>query len=362
MKAPCSPLYFRSMIKKVLVIEDNADIRENVIELIEMAGYEAYGARDGRSGVELATRILPDIILCDIMMPELDGYGVLHLLNKNLETGMIPVIFLTAKAAHADLRKGMELGADDYLTKPFDDLELLNAIESRLRKKELLKNSYSSSLERLTTLVSRHSGLAELRRIILERKSRPFKKNQVIYYEGDRGSGLYLVISGKIKTIKIAEDGRELLTGIYGGGDYLGINALLSAEVYTDTATAMEDCMLSLIPREQLDLLLDVYPDLGREFIRLLAADIREKEEQLLQLAYHSVRKRMAEAILRLYKAGQGNDQGIRISREDLAAMAGIATETVSRTLSDFKDEGLIEKKGSMLHILDPERLGKMKN
>jgi len=349
------------MSKKVLIIEDNDDIRENVIEILALAGYQASGASNGKSGVELAFKEIPDIILCDIMMPEMDGYGVLYMLSKRPETIAIPFIFLTAKAEHFDRRKGMEMGADDYLTKPFDDMELLNAIESRLRKKEGQQAFYSKSLDRLNSLVAKKDGLVALQQIIAERKARSFKKSQVIYYEGDKGNGLYLVISGKVKTIKLAEDGRELMTGIYSADDYLGINAMLSNE-YTDTATALEDSLLCMIPKEQLEQLLNLYPEVAREFIKLLANDVREKEEQLLQMAYHSVRKKMAQALLRLHRQPGSADDCFKIAREDLAAMAAMATETVSRTLSDFKEEGLIEKTGSTITILDLARLIKMKN
>ena len=350
------------MSKKVLIIEDNDDIRENVIEILELAGYTVSGASNGKTGVELAFKDIPDIILCDIMMPEMDGYGVLYMLSKNPETIAVPFIFLTAKAEHFDRRKGMEMGADDYLTKPFDDMELLNAIESRLKKKEGQQAFYSKSLDRLNSLVAKKDGLAALKKIIEERKVRSFKKGQVIYYEGDKGNGLYLLISGKVKTIKLAEDGRELMTGIYSADDYLGINAMLSNEEYTDTATALEDSLLCLIPKEQLEQLLNLYPEVAREFIKLLANDIREKEEQLLQMAYHSVRKKMAQALLRLHRQPGSKDDSFKIAREDLAAMAAMATETVSRTLSDFKEEGLIEKTGSTITIIDLARLTKMKN
>jgi CRP-like cAMP-binding protein/CheY-like chemotaxis protein len=350
------------MSKKVLIIEDNNEIRENIVEILELAGYEVFDANNGKIGVDLAIKNLPDIILCDIMMPELDGYGVLYMLNKSPEAAAIPFIFLTAKAERVDLRKGMEMGADDYLTKPFDDMELLNAIESRLKKKEAQQAFYSKSLDNLGTLIAKNDGLAELKKIIQERKVRQFKKNQVIYYEGDKGNGLYLLINGSVKTIKLAEDGRELMTGMYGPDAYLGINAMLANEDYTDTATALEDSLLCLIPKDQLEQLLNMYPVVAREFIKLLSNDIREKEEQLLQLAYHSVRKRMAEAMVRLSRQHVNEGEAFKISREDLAAMAGMATETVSRTLSDFKDEGLIDKKGSAITILDINRLAKMKN
>ena len=350
------------MKKKVLVIEDNSDIRENVVEILELADYQVFEADNGKTGVDLAVKNLPDIILCDIMMPELDGYGVLYLLSKNPDTAAIPFIFLTAKAEKVDLRKGMEMGADDYLTKPFDDMELLNAIESRLKKKEVQQNFYSKSLERLDNLISKNDGLAELKKIIAERKTRQFKKNQVIYYEGDKGNGLFLVLSGRVKTVKLAEDGRELMTGMFGADHYLGIQALLANEAFNDTATALEDSSLCLIPKDSLEKLLNMYPNVGKEFIKLLSNDIREKEEQLLQLAYNSVRKRLADAILRLNKQPGNNSDEFKITREDLASMAGMATETVSRTLSDFKDEGLIDKKGSTIHVLNPAKLAKMKN
>lgn len=347
------------MSQKILIIEDNNDIRENVVEILELAGYTVFEADNGKAGVELAVKNLPDVILCDIMMPELDGYGVLFMLNKNSETAAIPFIFLTAKAERIDQRKGMEMGADDYLTKPFDDIELLNAIESRLRKQNARQNFYSQSLENLSSIVSKNNGLAELKRIIGERKTRQVKKDQVIYYDGDKGNGLYLILKGRVKTVKLANDGRELMTAIHSAEEYLGVNAMLSNEAYTDTATAMEDSLLCLIPKDQLDNLLNLYPDVAREFIKLLSNHIRDREEQLLQLAYSSVRKRMADTLMRLHKQ---QTEGFKISREDLAAMAGVATETVSRTLTDFKEENLIDKKGSQITVLSPERLAKMKN
>src|SRR6187401_1765524 len=124
-------------MKKLLVIDDNLEIRENTAEILALADYQVFTAPNGKRGVELALKEKPDLIVCDIMMPELDGYGVLHLLRKNPETQSVPFIFLTAKTDRTDLRKGMEMGADDYITKPFEDIELLNAIEVRLKKAEV---------------------------------------------------------------------------------------------------------------------------------------------------------------------------------------------------------------------------------
>jgi CheY-like chemotaxis protein/CRP-like cAMP-binding protein len=349
------------MSNTIMVIEDNDAIRGNVVEILELAGYTVLSANNGKAGVDLVLNSIPDLILCDIMMPQMDGYGVLYLLNKNPETSHIPFIFLTAKAEHIDMRRGMEMGADDYLTKPFDHIELLNAVESRLKKKEQQQQFYSKALDQLDNLISKIDGLAELTKIIQGRKTRSFKKNQVVYYEGDKSSGLNIVVSGRIKSIRQSEDGRELMTGIYTNEDYIGINAALSGDSYTDTATAIEDSVLCHIPQSQVDSLINQYPEVAKKFIKVLAKDIREKEELLIQLTYNSVRKKMSEALLRLYRAG--NDTlTFSISRENLAAMSGMAIETVSRTLADFKEEGLIEKKSSTLVILDLARLIKMKN
>src|SRR5580765_4395228 len=125
-------------MRSLLIIDDHDDIRENIAEILTLAGYKTFTAANGKRGVEAAIRERPDLIVCDIMMPELDGYGVLHLLKKNPDTESIPFIFLTAKTERSDFRKGMEMGADDYITKPFDDIELLNAVEIRLKKMAIL--------------------------------------------------------------------------------------------------------------------------------------------------------------------------------------------------------------------------------
>ncbi len=351
------------MNKCILIIEDNNDLRESTSEILQISGYSTLKAENGKAGVDMAISSKPNLILCDIMMPELDGYDVLSLLNENLETASIPFIFLTAKAERADFRKGMETGADDYLTKPYNDIELLNAIETRLDKDEKQKAHYSKTLQSLEKLaIGSGNGVAELKALIASRKIRQIKKKQILYYDGDQPQGIYLILNGSIKTLKQAEDGRELIIGLYQEDDYLGINALLQDEEFNETAEAAEDTTVCLLPKDAVIALLNLYPDIAKEFIRILSKSVREKEDQLLELAYQSVRKRLAQVLLRLNKQAKTDLNGFKISREELASMAGIATETVSRTLTDFKEEGLIEKKGSRIQLLDSVRLANMKN
>lgn len=123
-------------MKKILVIEDEPEMRRNITSLLRYYNYEPIAAHNGRVAVEMARREKPDLILCDVMMPELDGYGVLHALQSDASLARIPFIFLTAKGEKDDLRSGMNLGADDYLTKPVVNADLVRAIESRLRRSE----------------------------------------------------------------------------------------------------------------------------------------------------------------------------------------------------------------------------------
>lgn len=135
------------MTKKILVIEDEDQVLENILELLEAEGWNPIGAENGAIGIDLAKANKPDLILCDVMMPGCDGYGVLSKLRQDSALARIPFIFLTAKAAKTDFRQGMELGADDYLTKPFTRSELLAAIATRLKKRKVVQESYSSELK-----------------------------------------------------------------------------------------------------------------------------------------------------------------------------------------------------------------------
>ncbi len=134
---------------KILVIEDQEDIREIVCEILMAEDFEVIDAENGEVGVKLARTEIPDLIICDIMMPKLDGYGVLQELRKNPSTNTVPFIFLTAKASKSDLRQGMQLGADDYLSKPFSREELLGAITARQKKQKAIDQQSQQQLDEL---------------------------------------------------------------------------------------------------------------------------------------------------------------------------------------------------------------------
>src|SRR6476620_2055275 len=240
-----------NMANTILVIDDNNDLRENTAEILDLAGYKTFTAENGKRGVEVATREKPDVIVCDIMMPELDGYGVLHLLRKNPDTQNIPFIFLTAKTERSDFRKGMEMGADDYVTKPFEDIELLNAIEVRLKKTEVLQQNYSPSPQGLSQFVKDVKDAGLLKQLSEQYDVEHFSKKQTVYAEGKRPRFLYYLVSGKVKAFKIHEDGKEYITDLYSAGDFMGYTALFEDKVYEESTTVLEDAEVMQIPKDE---------------------------------------------------------------------------------------------------------------
>ncbi|WP_149914997.1 response regulator [Sphingobacterium cavernae] len=349
--------------RTILIIEDNLEIREGTAEILELTGsYNVLTAENGRIGVDLALKHVPDLILCDIMMPELDGYGVLYMLSKQESTIHIPFIFLTAKSERVDMRKAMEMGADDYLVKPFDDIELLNSIESRLRKRDSLQ----SVLEKPNVLnLSEEDQHVLLNDVVKEARVKVYKKKQLIYEDGDSPIYVYYLVKGKVRTFLYYQDGRELSTNIHTDGQFFGYESILLNEGYTESASALEDTEVALIPKEKFFELMFNKPVIATKFIKLLSGNVKEKEEQMLGFAYDSVRKRVANTLVHVasktIESPNQDEIVIRISRDDLAALAGTANETISRMLADFKDEKLIIKEGNAIRIYSIEKLKNIK-
>ncbi|MFZ1689299.1 MAG: response regulator [Flavobacteriales bacterium] len=350
-------------MKTILLIEDDPDMRENTAEILALASYRVLKAENGKRGVEIARNDPPDLVLCDIMMPELDGYGVLHLLGRNPATAEVPFIFLSAKAERNDVRKGMDLGADDYLTKPFEESELLNAIEGRLKRSELFRKGFDGGVDGLNKFMDQARGIDALKDLGKDRKTRKAGKKDVLFHEGDDLRHIPYVVSGKVRTFKINNDGKEFVTGLHGPGDFIGYMGLLENGRAMETAEALEETEVALVPCEDLFALLYRDRDVSIRFIKMLAHDMKDKEAHLLELAYSSVRQRVAGSLLRVherYAQGSASDLGVRISREDLASIVGTATESLIRCLTDLKDEGLIETQGRDIRIVNKQRLEKL--
>ena len=346
-------------MKKILIIENNPDVRDNLSEILTLGEYEATTAENGKSGVEKALESPPDLILCDIMMPELDGYGVLHILSRQAKTADVPFIFLTAKAEKEDFRKGMSLGADDYITKPFDDMALLQTVEARLKKSERLRTASAQATGSLDHFIDEARALEAIKHLSDNREVRHYRKKDIIFREGENPRWLFFVESGKVKVYKTSDDGRELIVKIAQAGDFLGFLALFKEDAYPESAAALEDCAVKLVPKSDFAALVFGNRDVNARFIKMLASHVAEREQQLIELTYNSVRKRVATALTLLYDQTHST---ISLLREDLASLAGTAKETLIRTLTDFKNEGLINIHDGSIEVLNLEKLRHLPN
>lgn len=348
------------MTIKVLLIEDDALLRENTAELLELYDYEVIKASNGKLGVEKAKQQPPDIIVCDIMMPELDGYRVLELLSGEEQTKFIPFIFLSAKSERKDVRRGMHLGADDYITKPFSEDELVSAIESRLAKVAILKENrdvlekfdFKEGPDEVNTL-------NDLKNFFDDHgESFEFAKDEVIYNEGQHSNYIFLILKGVVKCYQFDEQGKELITALHKEDDLFGYTSFIQNIPYQESAMAIKDVELVGVSKDQLMQVLVNNHKITLELVHLLTDDLKKIKDQLLQMAYGSVNKKTAATILKFAeKMNRRPEDPIKICRNDLASVAGIATETLIRTMSNFKKEGLIEIEGRNIRILDLQKL-----
>ena len=343
-------------MKKVLLIEDDDQLRENIAELLELYNYEVFATPEGRKGVELAKEVHPDVIVCDIMMPGMDGYQVLEKLSHDPNTRKIPFIYMSAKSDRSDVRKGMDLGADDYIPKPFEEEELISAIENRIARVAILSREERQSplvevpsIPDLEGLKLWFAGNGEI--INVSAKSH-------IYEEGHHSNYVYLIRQGMVKTITMDESGHELINKVYREGDFFGYTSLMETTPYKETASGIQSCALFAVHKEIMGKILLKNHHLTLEIIDLLSSDIMSYKERLLQMAYGTVRKKAASSILQFLRQLEPSPQeGIYISRSDLASVAGIAPESFIRALTEFKNEGLIASRGRNIKVLDIDGL-----
>jgi len=253
----------------------------------------------------------------------------------------------------------MDLGADDYLTKPFDDTELLNAVETRLHKFSIRSKVYQTSSEGFESFIEDAQRILNLTDLCKDKKIKSFKKKSEIFMEGDLPLSVFFIKSGNVKAFKSNQDGKELITNLYKENDFFGFEPILENAHYQESAVALQDSELVIIPKSDFITLLFSQKDVSASFIGLLCKKVAEKEKQLLNLAYNSVRQRIAEALLKLVELKNSSSK-IQVSRDDLAKIVGTAPESVIRVLSDFKDEGMIEIESGKITVTQPTHLEKV--
>lgn len=339
------------MRKKILLIEDDQIVRDNTAEILQLANYEVLTADNGKTGLEKANVFKPDLIICDILMPELDGYGVMQIALRNKDLQRIPIIFMSAKTKHEDIRKGMDLGASDYITKPFEESELLSAVATRLKRRAIMEGSH-----RDTVVKERKWRIEDIEEAFDHKERYEYRPGSTIYCEGNVGNHVFYIIRGEVKTYKVNEDGKELITELFSDKSFFGFTSFLSHKPYSENAEAIQFTEIIKLEKVELLSLIKSNPQLGLNFIDLLSNDLDTVKEHLMHLAYDSVRKKTADAILQLTPEST-KEKVVRISRSDLASMIGIAKETLTRTLTDFKEEKLIRTNRNTIELLSCERL-----
>jgi len=358
-----SPFTLCFMMKTILIIDDDPEMLQLTTELLEHEGYTVQTASNGKQALELTGVQAPDLVLCDVTMPGMDGYDVLLELGRTPGLAEIPFIFVSARSERADVRKGMALGADDYLTKPFEAQELLDAVESRLKRSGVFRRSFGEEPDGLERFLDLARGLEVLKDLSKARRTRQYKEHEILFRQGDALEDVFHIVQGKVRTFNVNKDGKELTTGLHGPGDFIGILGLLEDGHSTEYAEALESSKMVLIPKAELFALLQRDHDVSAAFIKLLARDVEELKGRLLQLAYASIRQRVAQSLLHIHARYAGEDDpslGVRITREDLASVVGTATESLIRCLSDLKSDGYVSVDGRDIRILNKPGLEKL--
>lgn len=331
------------MKNTILIIEDNDKIRKATAAFLEQADYNVLQAANGKTGLKMALHS-PDLIICDIMMPKMNGYSLLYMLNTNPEIANIPFLFLTSKyesekatSANTDILASIESLMDNKVKELTVKSKRLKFLEKIIKESGLNKSKISASFK----LIRYH-------------------KKQIIYYEGTSANGLYLIIKGHVKTINLSGDGKEIFTGIFGCEEFLGVKGVLNNELFLETAETMDETTVCFIPSEKIHELVNISEQIRAKLVKLLSHNQAE-EESLSVLANVSVRKRMAGVLLRLAKQSSDARYGVNISNNELAMLVGMTEETVTHTLSDFKTEGIIDKSDDRILLLDSIRLLRLK-
>ncbi len=341
-------------MKKILLIEDNNEVRDNMCDILSLAGYEAISAASGKDGIRMARSEHPDLILCDVMMPDLDGFGVLKILVESEDTAHVPFVFVTAKSEQEDLRRGMNLGADDYVTKPFYKDELLRIVEVRLRKRE--RQTHKGRVpDNWTGFLSKPALDAALEKLSASGTIKTYKRGEALFREGEQVRDMFILCTGHVKLQKTTDFDKTIIVFVFSDGDLFGYPELIANRPYEHEATALTECEVLHIPAENVRACMVADTNVADMMLSLLASGLLDSDRRMLDLSYVSVRKRCANILLLGHKIF--DDKPWPMSREELAQWAGTAKETFIRNLTDFRDAGYIEIDHSRITLTNVKAL-----
>jgi CheY-like chemotaxis protein/CRP-like cAMP-binding protein len=343
------------MNQTILIIDDIQDVRENIGELLELSGYHVLQASEGYEGIRKAKQHQPDLILCDIMMPGMDGYGVAEILARQEETNHIPLIYLTAKAEPSDFKKGLQKGATDYITKPFESDELIKSISLRIRQHQQQKPTDLGEVEWQNWMAYLHSESP------LDNQGAPLTilnltADETLFEQDDQALWVYFLQEGSIRWESTDAGGRTVCHHLSRPGEFLGWSPGFHLGAYSHSAIALSTSRVVRLSAKQLRDTLLSNPGMALIWGQAQLKASQMVVEDMMAMLYGNARENVARVLLRFaeFKGGQWT---VNMPRETLAKSIGIAYETVIRTLSQFKAEGLVMAKGRRITIYDKAQL-----
>lgn len=361
LKREITCIKFLVMKRKIVLIDGNQTTRKNTSSILRLAGYEVQEASEGKSGLEIILQEIPDLVICDLVMNGLDGSGVLHVLRKNPETTSIPFVLQGTKASLNEFRDGMNLGADDFLVKPYEGTDLLQMVETRIQRVEQFKGLLKTDPDIIEQYFRQDRKIKDLENLTENRIHRIMRKKEVLFMEGQTPSDIFLIRRGMVKTFKINKDGKELITGFHRAGSVIGHLPIFQNTTYNENAEVVTEAEIGFISKQ--DFLVTLYNnhEVSTKIIQILASQLNEAENRLLGIAYDSVRQKVAHALLQVSRNYSEDSKPIRLARRDLSGLIGTATESLNRTLADFKDEGLISIMPDGISLVNTDKLERMR-
>ena len=348
---------------KILIVDNRPDKRASLKEILELAHYQTAEAQNGQEALQRVEKERPDLILCKAELPELNGYELLRLLSKDPELVTMAFVFTCPEATPKDIRRGMNLGADDFLREPYSKMELIDTVEARLSRIQQLSNRDEKPTGDLLGFMDEVTKIKGLEDLSEGQQRRDYKKREVVFHEGDPAHHLYYVLKGRVKLIKTDHYGKELINEFIDQKQFFGYLALMKGEEFHQTAVCLEPSEIVKIPKTDFWALLHRNRQVAERFIAMLANDTVEQKNRLLRMAFGTVKERLASVLLELHKKYNPQDSNtvkLKITRESLAGMVGTTTESLIRTLSELKEGGFIEVSGREICLLRKAALQQM--
>ncbi|MFW6222628.1 MAG: response regulator [Bacteroidota bacterium] len=337
--------------KRILIIEDDPVLSNNIQELLSLAGYLPTVVDNGKKGLQLVDMIAPHLVLCDIIMPDTDGLSILDFLRNKPETMHLPFIIITAKTGNDIFREAMEKGADDFLFKPFKDIELLNAIERRLRKFEEIVPQEALHLAGISSLKGNGP---PLHNIFEQAEESIYIKGESIYRQDQPAEYVYFILKGAVRIYRYNYTGKIFNTDLYFKNQIFGYKAVIEDRFRQQNAEALENSRIKKLPASVFKEALINDKAFFNYIMHLISVTLSNKEQDIIHIAYDSVTFRLGKKLLELQALAP--QDYLDLPRAVLAQTIGTSPETLARTVRELKDMQLIKTKGKKILIPDLQR------